>query len=101
MLATNRLNQSSPRPADTLDTGVRDGSRPVTAGAAPAAGESRLLFGVGACSIGGRRRRHENSGTAGVLVFRCRLKLFAGDEEDERRMRFSRAEMSQRPISLD
>src|ERR1700677_4283894 len=104
MLATNRLNQSRPRPADAFAGLVPDGSLPGRgrvggggpASAAPAAGEA--LLGGGACSIGCLRRRHENSGTGGVLVFRRRLQFLPSDGQYERLVLVSRREVQQRPI---
>src|ERR1700684_4330324 len=94
MLATNKLNQSSPRPA-AASTGCE------SAGSLrPPEGAGSFLCFAGVCGILRRcRRRHEHSGTRRVLVLRRGLQLLSGHAEDERFVRG--LETQQRPIDGD
>src|SRR5580704_7720772 len=96
MLATNRLNQSSPRPA-AASTG-RD-----SAGSSwPPEGAGSFFCFAGICGTVRRcRRRHEHSRTRRVLVLRRGLQLLSSHVEDERLVSGIRIEAQQRPVDGD
>src|ERR1700733_5113562 len=96
MLATNRLNQSSPRSAAATGWDSVGSLRP------PEAAGSFLCF-AGVCGILRRcgRRWHEHSRTGRVLVFRRGLQLLSGHTEHESLVPGIGIEAQQRPIDGD
>src|SRR6202041_3862518 len=98
MLATNMLNQSSPRPAATVPAGWGLAGRLGSA----VVGIHSLLAVRGRCGWrgwhGGDRRCHQRFRLCGVLVFRRRLQFLLTRNQGQRFLCVIRIDPQQRPI---